>query len=62
MIIKNDAREIEKKLNLDEGSCIHIGSFNFEAMKEYCPVRIFTEPVEDTQDRIRILSIYFLVK
>lgn len=60
MIIKNDAREIEKRLNLDEGSCRHTENFNFEATKEYCPVRIFTEPVKDTQDRIRIKRINFI--
>lgn len=59
MIIKNDAREIEKELNLDEGSCRHTGNFNFEATKKYCKVLINTEPVEGTQDQIRVLSARF---
>ena len=59
MIIKNDAREIEKELNLDEGTCRHLGNFIFKAEKKGTPVIIDTKPADETQDQIRVLSVHF---
>ena len=59
MIIKNDAREIEKELNLDEGSCSHGADFTFEATKYGRPVTIITIPTEETQEHITILSVHY---
>ena len=59
MIIKNDAREIEKELNLDEGSCSHKANFYFEATRDGRPVMIFTEPADETQEKIQVRSVYY---
>lgn len=54
MIIKNDAREIEKVLELDEGSVKHLYNFIFEGTKDGSKVTIYTKPADDEFETIEI--------
>lgn len=57
MKVKNYTTEIEKALNLDAGSCKHIGNYQFSATLNEHKVLVNTEPDEDDLDYIRIYSI-----
>lgn len=57
MKVMNRTNEIEKALNLDKGSCRHVGSFHFSAMLNGHKVLVIAEPTDDDQDCVDIYSI-----
>lgn len=55
--VKNNTRELEKALNLDEGSVKHFGNFIFEGTLNGHRVRILVRPEEKNHN---ILEVYAL--
>ncbi len=57
-IVKNDGKELTEVLGLDEGTLKHQGNYWFTATKDNSQVSIYTEPTDETNDHIRITSVY----
>lgn len=57
MRVKNDIKEIEKALHLEEGSTQHEGNFIFSGKLNGHCVMVITEPADGEQNEINISSI-----
>lgn len=57
MIINNDAREIEKALELNHGTLKHAQNFVFYARKGEQTMEIHTKPVNEEQTKIEVLEV-----
>lgn len=57
MIVNNDAREIEKVLELDKNSTSHLYNFIFKGTKAGKEVTIYTQPICGELEIIEIKGV-----
>lgn len=57
-IVKNDGKGLVELLGLDEGTLKHEGNYYFRAARNDSRVEIYTEPTDETNDYIRVTSVY----
>lgn len=57
-IVKNDGKGLVELLGLDAGTLEHQGNYCFMVAKGESRVDIYTEPTDESNDYIRVTSVY----